>query len=169
MSDKGEVTIDTHAVAAALLKPLSGKGYEVDQNFASSSLKGRAGGASSAVTGAKGTYGIYADAYRDAAAQRGILPREMQSIVWEEVRTLFGDTWKTKANVDAVAEVWKDYKRGKISQLKAQEKIYELAGGTSNPAWVGRSGGSNEGVRGSTYKEKLSGDGVPRAGRGDDG
>jgi hypothetical protein len=162
MSDKGEVTIDTHAVAAALLKPLSGKGYEVDQNFGSSSVKGRPGGASSAVTGAKGTYGIYADAYREAAAQRGILPREMQSIVWEEVRTLFTDSWKNNtANLEAVNDIWKEYRNGKITQAKARDKIFALAGGVSEPEWYGRSGRSDEGVRGSTYKEELSGDGVP--------
>lgn len=166
-SDKGEVTIDTHAVAAALVKPLSGKGYEVDQNFGSSSVKGRPGGASSSITGSKGTYGIYADAYREAAEELGILPRELQSIVWEEVRTLFTDTWKNdSANLERVNKVWQDYRKGKITQSKAQEKIYEIAEGTSDPVWHGRSVGGDEGVQGSTYKEELSGDGVPRGGSG---
>jgi hypothetical protein len=168
-SELGEVTIDTHAVAAALIKPLSGKGYEVDQNFGSSSVKGRPGGASSSITGSKGTYGIYADAYREAAAQRGLKAREMQSIVWEEVRTLFEDTFKTEENAAKIQAVWKQYRNGRITQEQAQEKIHEYAGGTSDPEWFGRGAGSDEGVRGSTYKEELPGDGVSGRGAGDDG
>ena len=39
----------------------------------------KAGGKSS-ITGAVGAYGLYAEAYRQAAAETGVLPREMQSI-----------------------------------------------------------------------------------------
>jgi hypothetical protein len=114
-------------------------------------------------------YGIYADAYREAAAQRGILPRQMQSIVWEEVRTLFQDKWKTEQNLATIQKVWRKYRAGKITQAKAREEIYELAGGTSDPSWYGRSAGPDEGAGNSTYREELPGDGVSRGGSGDDG
>ena len=82
-SELGFTTIDTHAVAAALLRPLAAADTEVLQAF------GGAGSASSSFTGLNGTYPIYLEAYKRAAEQRGILPRQMQSITWEAVRGLF--------------------------------------------------------------------------------
>ena len=61
----GDVTIDTHAVAAALMRPLSGSSKEVIQAF------GGTGSASNSVLGVNGTYPLYAEAYRRAAARRG--------------------------------------------------------------------------------------------------
>jgi hypothetical protein len=80
----GHTTIDTHAIAAGLMRPLSGADPEVEAGL------GLGGGAAdSSVLGVKGLYPFYADAYRRAAAERGILPREMRSITWEAVRGLF--------------------------------------------------------------------------------
>jgi hypothetical protein len=70
------------------MRPLSGNSREVSHNFGTN-VKGERGPANSSVTGAQGTYGLYAEAYRRAAAKRGVLPREMQSITWEAVRGLF--------------------------------------------------------------------------------
>ncbi len=125
----GDVTIDTHAVAAALLRPLSGTSKEVDVNLN--------GPPSHAASGSIGTYGINAEAYRRAALARGILPRQMQSITWEAIRTLFRDTWKTKANNDLINEIWQEYRDGKITIQEAREKISTAAGGIKPPAWVG--------------------------------
>ncbi len=128
MSDRGDVTIDTHAVAAGMLKPLSGKALEVGHNF---NTAGK-----SAITGAKGTYGLYAEAYRQAAAEVGILPREMQSITWEAVRGLFSPQFKgQKDNVDAVESIWKRYDEGTISIEQAREEIFNVAGNIDNAAW----------------------------------
>ena len=91
MSDRGDVTIDTHAVAAGLLQPLGGSAPEVSHNLGTM-------GDTSAITGVMGSYGILADAYREAAAEVGILPREMQSITWEAVRGLFAN-FKNPKNV----------------------------------------------------------------------
>jgi hypothetical protein len=164
-SNLGEVTVDTHAVAAGLLKPLSGGSHEVSHNFGSAPQKGtfglppgweRQGPGGSAAEGISGTYGIFADAYREAAAQRGILPREMQSITWEEIRTIFPSTFKAlEKNVDAVNGVWREYKSGKISLEETREKIEELANVSEGrvPAWAGRSdtGSAEEGAT-STYR-----------------
>jgi hypothetical protein len=93
MSPDGHSTIDTHAVAVAFFKPLSGKSIEVDHNFGVYTEKGRSKiyGVipNSSITGARGMYGLISDAYARAAEQRGILPRQMQSITWEPIRSVY--------------------------------------------------------------------------------
>jgi len=126
-SDPNAVTIDTHAVAAGLMLPLSGSSKEVLYNF---------GGASSKSTGSKGSYPVYADAYRELAKELGILPRELQSITWEAVRGLFKADFKSnKSNEENVKKVWERYKNGEISIDKAHSDISDLAGGISKPIW----------------------------------
>ena len=130
----GNVTIDTHAVAAGLLRPLSGKSREVLHNFGSG-IKGEGGPANSSVTGAKGTYGIYAEAYRRAAEERGVLPRQMQSVTWEAVRGLFPDTFKTEKNSQAIDNIWLQYRNGKLSLDEARNEVFTAAGGINPPEW----------------------------------
>lgn len=126
----GDVTIDTHAVAAGLLRPLAGSDIEVGHNLGS-------GAPGSAIHGISGIYGIYADAYRNAALQRGILPREMQSITWEGIRSLFSPEFKTAANKKIVNSIWSEYKSGKISKTDATQQIIKYAGGIKTPDWAG--------------------------------
>jgi hypothetical protein len=132
----GHVTIDTHAVAAGLLRPLSGKSREVAHNF-SSNIKGEVGPKNSSVTGVQGTYGLYAEAYRRAAAERGVLPREMQSITWEAVRGLFPDSYKNAKNNQFVDNIWLQYKSGQISQEEARNEVLKAANGINPPEWEG--------------------------------
>jgi len=114
---EGHVTIDTHAVAAALLRSLSGNSQEVADVFSR-----------------VGMYKIFADAYRDAAAQRNLQPREMQSVTWEAVRGLFPWSMK-KVLAPKVDQIWKAYRAGKISQAVAREKVFALSGGISKFMW----------------------------------
>ena len=131
MSEDNDVTMDTHAVAAALLKPLSGKSEQVKQNFGT-------GTSNSGPLGLKGVYYAFADAYVKAAKEKGILPREMQSITWEAARGLFTDSYKNnKANVKEVNDIFKDYTNGKITKDEAREKVLEAAGGVNDPTWAG--------------------------------
>ena len=128
-SPHGDVTIDTHAVAAGLVLPLSGASSEVGHNFGT-------GTGNSSKFGSKGTYGIYAEAYRRAAAQRGVLAREMQSITWEAVRGLFGARFKAQqSNVDNVRSIWQEFKHGRITEDEARERALEAAGGIAPPEW----------------------------------
>lgn len=134
-SPHGDVTIDTHAVAAGLLRPLSGNSLEVAHNFANYAGAGQPNAGGSAISGVQGTYPLYAEAYRRAAAERGILPRQMQSITWEAVRGLFPDTFKTAANNSRVNNIWQQHRAGKLTQAEARSRIYEFAGGIRPPSW----------------------------------
>ncbi|MBH96793.1 MAG: hypothetical protein CMD87_06000 [Gammaproteobacteria bacterium] len=159
MSDQGDVTIDTHAVAAGHLRPFSGNHQEVMENF-------KAGGKSS-ITGAVGSYGLYAEAYRQAAAEAGVLPREMQSITWEAVRGLFTPAYKgQKKNQETIANIWKRYDAGDITIDQARQEIFDAAGGINRAAWEGqgRDNPAPEGAGSSSDTRDLSGDSLSRAG-----
>jgi hypothetical protein len=133
-SPNGDVTIDTHAIAAGHMRPLGGNDPIVEAGL------GMSPASSAAATGSRGLYGLYAEAYRRAAAQAGILPRQMQSITWEGVRGLFSPEQKRNANlVQSVNQVWDQYRGGQIDAPTARATITELAGGINAPEWTGRS------------------------------
>ena len=162
-STAGDVTIDTHAVGAALILPVSGNSSEVNHNFGTSNLKKQQPEGWIATTydgriGAAGTYGIIADAYREAAAKAGILPREMQSITWEAVRLLFPATWKSnKLNINKVRNVWKQSERGRIkTKEEARNKILEVADGIKDPDWFNTRDRSDDAGQGSSYDGELA-------------
>ena len=131
-SPHGDATIDTHAVNAAVLFPMGNKGYLVDLNF---------GGAGVAGGGNKGIYWLFHESLRQAAAERGILPRQMQSITWEAIRGLFPD--KMKRNKDFVANIAQIWETAPDAET-ARKLI--LDGGILQPEWLrfnpGNSGGS---------------------------
>ena len=139
-SRDGSVTIDTHAVAAALMRALAGKSVEVHHNFGTS-VKGMTYRTrNSSITGVQGMYAIYADAYREAAKLRGVLPREMQSITWEAVRGLYKPRFKGQGkNVQAIDDIWRLHSNGKITANEARKRTLELADpgakGINSPFW----------------------------------
>jgi hypothetical protein len=151
----GDVTIDTHAVAGALIKPLAAKDPEVMHNFGNKPEPAKGytgpehlGTVGDDVNGLSGLYALYAEAYRKAAKERGnMLPRKMQSITWEAVRGLFQDKWKTDANKALVSQLWNEYDAGgkSLDELnETREAIYKLAGGIKSPDRGGPGGPSPE-------------------------
>lgn len=155
LSPEGDVVVDTHAVAGALLRPLGGTATEVAHNFG--------GSAKSAATGLKGTYAFYAEAYRQAAAARGIRPSAMQSIAWEAVRGLFRPEWKrNKTHIANVNKMWESYKNGKATLDETRQRILEYAEGVDAPEWER---GPNRGVapeeRDPSDTGDVSGSGLP--------
>lgn len=129
-SENPHLTVDTHAVAAARLSPFSQKHIEVDHNFG--------GAPSSDVTGSRGTYPLIAEAYKRAAQDLGLLPRELQSITWEQIRSLFPKEFRRPQNVRAVENIWKSFDRKNITLNQARNAIVKLAGGFREPGWVSR-------------------------------
>ena len=155
-SPNGHVTIDTHAVAAGLIKPLSGNHTEVSHNFGT-------GAASSSRTGSKGTYGLYAEAYRQAANERGILARQMQSITWEAVRGMFSPAFKGSAkNQKLISDFWKSHKSGKLSLDEVRQEILDAADGIEDPSWHRSSGNVADKEWSSSYKGDLPTGGISR-------
>ena len=131
----GYATIDTHAVAAGLLRPLSGSSEEVLHNFGGN-LKGSVGPKNSSVSGLQGTYALYNEAYRRAAEERGILPRQMQSITWEAVRGLFPDDLKRNTKkIQEISDVWRGVQDRRLTPQEARSQIIDRAGGIDAPEW----------------------------------
>jgi len=174
-SNLGEVTIDTHAMAAAVFKPLSAKSYEVAHVFGGTPVKGlrgipegveRAGAGSSKSNGIGGIYGIVADAYREAAAELGLLPRELQSITWEEIRVIYPKKFKDTESVNLlkINALWKQFAEGKMTLAKVRKEAYGLAKTKGDvPGWASRSdSGRNDRKANGTYSRDVYDDGVPR-------
>lgn len=130
MSKDQDVTMDTHAIAAALLMPLSGNSKQVAENFGT-------GTKNSSPLGIKGLYYAYAEGYKLAAKENDLLPRQVQSITWEAIRGLFPATFKnSKENVSAIENIWNNYATNKISIDEARNQIDEFAGGIKDPTWA---------------------------------
>jgi hypothetical protein len=145
----GEVTIDTHAMAAGHLLPL---------------------GSSSPIVNFKElNYSLFAEAYREAAKKRGILAREMQSITWEGVKSLFPPESKGSTEFsDFANSVWADFKSGKITQKQAQNKIKEHGKDLGITGWSQHVDQLYEegGDRSYVAELPLAGGGVGSAGQG---
>ena len=116
------VTVDTHAVGAALLLPVSQQEPNVKNALGakpkSSSAKDN--------LHIKGTYPMYVKAYRDVAVMLGYHPREVQSITWEAIRHFYPQGFKKEPNLGDVGKVYDRLDRGTISRTAAVNKINEL-------------------------------------------
>lgn len=126
-SNVNATTIDTHAIAAALLMPLSASDPAVGWGLGS--------GVSDSNLGLHGGYAILFEAYKRIADKLGVLPREMQSITWEAIRGLFEAAQK-KTMKPQIAAIWERYKAKEIDIARAREEIFDLAGGITTPEWV---------------------------------
>ena len=132
-SPYGDATVDTHAVNAAVLYPMGGSAYLTTLNFGDA---GVAGGGNS------GIYWLFHEALREASAERGVMPRQMQSITWEAIRGLFTDVRKRdKKFVAAITKIWENAKDAEA----ARSEIIGL--GITPPEWA-RVDSSNSGFQG---------------------
>ena len=131
----GDITVDTHQIGGGLFSPLTGKSEEVAHGLGSSPGKGIPGAPQSAVTGLQGLYPLYADATRQAAAERGVPVIAMQSTPWEALRALFPPEFRTAKNQEAVANIWREHAQGTLTAEEARRRIIGVAGGFNAPSW----------------------------------
>jgi hypothetical protein len=163
--DASSVTIDTHAVSAALLQPFGASDLEVAHNFGNNPPPGLPAAPESDVTGMRGSYGLYAEAYRQAAAERGILPRQMQSITWEASRGLFAN--KSVKQKSIIKELWQRYRRGQASIEDTRAAVFNASGGINAPDWAGGSAAAPHGApQGAANPGQLPGVQLPGPGAG---
>jgi hypothetical protein len=134
-SDNDDVTMDTHAVGAALLSPMSQDHTAVvhslgskPKNAAEARRLNYESPTSNARNGMNGTYPVYAEAYRQLAKELKLRPRVLQSITWEAKRRLF-DSHLTESAEREVYAAWRRYHNGEASLDKTQKDIVEIAGG----------------------------------------
>lgn len=113
------LTIDTHAGAAAQLRPLSGSHPDILRIF---------GNPSNSEYGLKGVYPLYDEMYRRAAKTLDEpIPNRVQSPVWAKFREVFNDDFKTPENLKAIDAIWKESTDGKITANDARERIWDFA------------------------------------------
>lgn len=153
----GDITADTHQVAAAQLRPLSGSTPAVAHNLSSGLDKkkqpeGYVADKSSSVDGVQGTYGLVADATRQAGADLGLLPRQAQSATWEPIRELFTPSFKNAKNMQAIDDIWRAYDENKLTLDKARKQILETAGGIGEPGWARPGLETSAPAQSSTYR-----------------
>lgn len=128
-SPHGDSTVDTHAIAAANLFPYASSDKMVDVGLGGA-------GPRNAETGLRGLYPFYDEAYKRAAMERQILPREMQSITWEGVKGLFPQAEKAgSAYREKIETPWLEYQNGSRTLPQAQQEIIRAAGGFRPPTW----------------------------------
>jgi hypothetical protein len=151
-STEGHVTIDTHAVAGILLRPLGLTDNEVTQNFG-----GGKPAVSEASTGIKGTYCLNQEVFKRAAELEHLLPRQMQSICWTSAQTLFTTGFKHSDGEKKVSALWQKYhdSKGAMSLGQLHKEISEASGKKiERPSWANRA--PSEKSWPSTYERKLA-------------
>jgi hypothetical protein len=136
-----DVTIDTHAIAAANLMPWGSGRPEVAYGLGTSSpvKQYREQGwpttpSAGADNGSLGLYPLYAEAYRRLASELGLLPRQVQSVTWEGVKGLFSD--KDRRNnrlIDSHSDMWRAVENGSRTADDVRAQI--LGRGITPPDW----------------------------------
>lgn len=108
-SDKNEVTVDTHAMAAAFMNVVSAEEASAMNLF-------RAGG--------HPIYAIIKEAYQEIGAEKNFKPREVQSVVWEAIRLLIKESEKTDVNRQFINDIWEQVQNKNITHEQAIEQIF---------------------------------------------
>lgn len=144
-----DVTADTHQIAGGLLMPYGSSAPEVGHGLAGESAP--KSGMPWSTTGGKdsgtgGAYGLHFDATKRAAEkiEGNWLPRQMQSITWEQLRALMPSTLRGKSPfVNVARTIWRMKDEGQITGEEARNLIITEArkfGGGAKPSWVDYSG-----------------------------
>lgn len=139
-----DATMDTHQIAGGNLMPWGSGVAQVQHGLSGQSAPrqgmpwSKAGAPDSGIGGA---YGLYFDATKRAADEiGGWLPRQMQSITWEQLRALMPSTIRgNHPFVNTARSIWDLKDQGQITADQARKMIIEAArdaGGKSQPSWA---------------------------------
>jgi len=113
-------TIDTHAVAGGNLYPYGGSDQAVVSNFGNPNHK---------TAGYNGVYPIYQKAYEEVAAKHDLLPRELQSIVWEQMRNELNPAAKRVVQKmvknHPIEPIWAKVEKGELTPEQGREQIVQ--------------------------------------------
>ena len=123
----GDVTIDTHAISAVFLhwKPPAAVAHGLASNPGRADQpEGWETSASNDGVGSYGTYGIIADAYRELAAEEGLLPNELQALIWIIKKEAFDDMADVaKTGID---EAWRRFNVGEQTLEQTQDTLWDI-------------------------------------------
>jgi hypothetical protein len=152
--EDGDTTMDTHAIGAAWVRAISNKYAAVIHGLGStpdtkSYPPGWKSSLDSAPNGSFGLYGIYADAYRELAEERGMLANQVQAIIWTVKRDAFANLDKRKikskewtgfgtgaaaavleraqTDVERIESLWHSYNRGFTSLHDTRDAVWAIA------------------------------------------
>ena len=114
----GPVTIDTHAIAAALMLALGSSDDITKLGFGYK-------GTTSKYFGQKGATPFITEAYRRAAKQKGVKALQMQAIVWMTVREAFADK-SNKGFQERIIKLWKEAEQFKGDETARRAKLDEI-------------------------------------------
>jgi hypothetical protein len=142
-----DVTADTHQIAGGLLMPYGSSAPEVGHGLSGATAPKQNmpwSKAGSLETGTPGAYGLHFDATKRAAEERGWIPRQMQSITWEQLRALMPPGIRGNHPFGQKArDIWGAADKGEITPEQARSAIINeasAAGGGGMPSWVGYNG-----------------------------
>lgn len=114
----GPVTIDTHAIAAALMLAIGSSDDITKLGFGYK-------GTTSKYFGQKGATSFITEAYRRAAKQKGLKALQMQAIVWMTVREAFADK-SSKGFQERIIKLWKEAEQFKGDETARRAKLDEI-------------------------------------------
>ena len=142
-----DITADTHQIAGGILMPYGSSAPEVGHGLAGQGAP-RQGMPWSNVggqeTGTTAGYGLHFDATKRAADEKGWLPRQMQSITWEQLRALMPPGLRGNSPfVKTARDIWAAADAGQMTKDQARQAIIQVAeasGGGGLPSWVNYKG-----------------------------
>lgn len=118
-----DVTVDTHAYGIGLGIPVTTASTEISNAKGSITLPGAP---KSTKAGTVGLYPIFAEAYREAAKERGMIGRRMQSITWEQWRKEWSPRARSPWMVDTARNIQHDAAKGTISREESWKLLEEF-------------------------------------------